>query len=124
MKTKNRTLWLLILVVVYSAWAVTSVSAHALLLRSNPEANAVLEKPPVQVELYFSESLEPQLSSISVLDTNGVAVDVGDGRPRRDDQSCCRCPREECVEKIGCSTCYLATRVVRTDPLNQVIPVW
>ena len=80
MKTKNRTLWLLILVIVYSAWAVTSVSAHALLLRSNPAANAVLEKPPVQVELFFSESLEPQLSLISVIDTNNVIVDVGDVR--------------------------------------------
>ena len=80
MKIKHRKIWLVFIVIFYSAWAVTSVSAHALLLRSNPQANAVLEKPPVQVELFFSESLEPQLSSISVIDTNNVIVDVGDVR--------------------------------------------
>src|SRR5258706_13667337 len=70
----------MIIVVVYSALTVTAVSAHALLLRSNPQANAVLEKPPVQAELFFSESLEPQLSSIKVIDTNNLVVDVGDVR--------------------------------------------
>jgi copper transport protein len=79
-KIKHRKIWLVFIVIFYSACAVTSVSAHALLLRSNPQANAVLEKPPVQVELFFSESLEPQLSSISVIDTNNVIVDVGDVR--------------------------------------------
>jgi len=79
-KIKNRTIWLMIIVVIYSALTVTAVSAHALLLRSNPQANAVLEKPPVQVELFFSESLEPQLSSIKVVDTNNLVVDVGDVR--------------------------------------------
>ena len=80
MKIKNRTIWLFIVVIFYSASAVTSVSAHALLLRSNPQANEILAKPPVQVELFFSESLEPQLSSIKVLDTNNLIVDVGDVR--------------------------------------------
>jgi len=79
-KIKKRIIWLFIVVVFYSAWVVTSVSAHALLLRSNPLANQVLAKPPVQVELFFSESLEPQLSSIKVLDTNNLIVDVGDVR--------------------------------------------
>ena len=68
------------IVVLYSAWAVTTVYAHALLLRSTPQANAVLEKSPVQVELFFSEPLEPNLSSIKVYDSNNVQVDVGDLR--------------------------------------------
>jgi len=77
-----------VLVVLYCAGAATSVSAHALLVRSNPSANAVLEQPPVQVELFFSEPLEPQLSSISVIDSNNIIVDAGDARvdtsdPRR-----------------------------------------
>jgi copper transport protein len=79
-KIKNRTIGLLIIVVLYSAWAVIPVSAHALLLRSNPQTNTILEKPPVQVELFFSEPLEPQLSSIKVIDSNNVVVDVGDVR--------------------------------------------
>lgn len=80
MKIKKRTIWLLIIVILYGAWAVTPVSAHAILLRSNPQANGALEKPPVQVELLFSEPLESKLSSISVFDANNLVVDVGDVR--------------------------------------------
>jgi copper transport protein len=79
-KIKKRIIWMLLLVLLYSAWAVPSVSAHALLVRSTPAANAVLEQAPVQVELFFSEPLEPQLSSISVIDSNNLTVDVGDVR--------------------------------------------
>ena len=80
MKIKARAIWLCLLVLIYSAWAVTPVSAHALLLRSTPEANAVLEKSPAQVELVFSEPLEPELSSITVFDSNNLIVDAGDVR--------------------------------------------
>jgi copper transport protein len=79
-KSKNRKIWLLIVVVLYSAWAVTPVFAHALLLRSNPEANAVLPQAPAQVELFFSETVEAKLSTINVYDTGGNEVDVGDVR--------------------------------------------
>ena len=65
---------------IFSAWGTSLVSAHALLVRSVPAANAVLEQPPVQVELYFSEPLEPTLSSISVVDSNIRIVDAGDVR--------------------------------------------
>ena len=77
MKFNRHTIWLILIVLLYSAWAVPSVSAHAVLLRSNPSANAVLEQPPVQVELFFSEPLEAGLSSISVVDSNNLIVDVG-----------------------------------------------
>ena len=80
MKLKRYSIWLLVLVLGYSAWAVTTVSAHALLVRSNPSANAVLEKAPVQVELFFSEPLDPQVSSIAVFDSTNRAVDAGDVR--------------------------------------------
>jgi copper transport protein len=72
--------WLIVLILLYSTWVVPSVSAHALLLRSNPQANAVLPQSPAQVELFFSEALEPQLSTIKVLDSNNLVVDVGDVR--------------------------------------------
>ena len=80
MKIKNRSIWLIFLILAYSAWVVTPVSAHTLLLRSTPEANAVLEKSPAQVELIFSEPLEPELSSITVYDSNNLIVDAGDVR--------------------------------------------
>ena len=84
MKIKKH-VWLVLITllcsVLYSAVTrVGSVSAHAVLLRSNPQANAVLDRSPAQVELFFSEPLEPNLSSISVIDSNLLAVDAGDVR--------------------------------------------
>jgi copper transport protein len=79
-KIKKQGLWVGIVVLLLSAVTATAVSAHAVLLRSNPQANAVLDKSPVQVELFFSEPLEPNLSSISVVDSNLAAVDAGDVR--------------------------------------------
>jgi copper transport protein len=72
--------WLILLVILYSAWAVSSASAHALLVRSTPAANAILAQPPVQVEIFFSEPLEGQLSSVLVFSSNNLRVDAGDVR--------------------------------------------
>nr|MDQ3005632.1 copper resistance protein CopC [Chloroflexota bacterium] len=80
MKFKKRFVWSVEVVLIFSAWAVISVSAHALLVGSVPAANAILEQAPVQVELNFSEPLEPTLSSIRVLDSNNLSVDAGDVR--------------------------------------------
>jgi len=79
-KIKHRNILVAIIILLYAGWTVIPVSAHALLLRSNPAANAVLDQPPIQVELFFSETLESKLSSITVIDSNGVTVDVGDSR--------------------------------------------
>jgi copper transport protein len=57
---------------------VVPVLAHALLVRSIPEANAVLDRAPAQVELFFSETVDPAFSTIKVLDANGQPVDNGD----------------------------------------------
>ncbi len=80
MKRRRHFLWSVLIILAYSAWTVTSASAHALLLRSTPVANAVLQQPPVQVEIYFSEALETNLSSIQVFDSNNLQVDTGDAR--------------------------------------------
>ena len=60
--------------------AVAPALAHALLMRSIPEANAVLDRAPAQVELFFSEAVDPTFSTIKVLDTNGQSVDNGDSQ--------------------------------------------
>jgi len=59
---------------------VTPALAHALLLRSIPDANVALDRAPAQVELFFSESLDPSFSKVTVLGSTGTAVDVGDSR--------------------------------------------
>jgi copper transport protein len=80
MQIRKQHLLLLALVLIYCAWAVTPVHAHAVLLRSNPASNAVLAQAPAQVELFFSEPVEANLSTVSVLDSNAKSVDLGDMR--------------------------------------------
>lgn len=55
-------------------------AAHAVLLRSVPEANAALAHAPVQIELFFSEPLEASFSTVTVLDTAGQTADARDVR--------------------------------------------
>ena len=70
-----------LLVVTVLAWTgVTVVQAHAMLMRSIPDANASLTSSPAQIELFFSETVAANLSKISVLDQNGKHVDAGASR--------------------------------------------
>ena len=72
---------LLLLVVVVSLFVTASPAlAHALLLRSVPDANAALDRAPAQIELYFSEGLDGSFSNITVLDATGKAVDNKDSK--------------------------------------------
>src|ERR1044071_5026899 len=80
MKITRRLVLVMVIALLYSAWAVFPVLAHAILLRSNPAANAVLPQPPVQVELFFSEAADGTLSDIKVYNSTGGQVDVGDVR--------------------------------------------
>nr|MBA2679808.1 copper resistance protein CopC/CopD [Ktedonobacteraceae bacterium] len=52
--------------------------AHALLLRSDPAANAVLNAPPPRIRLFFSEDLNDLTSRIVVVDTTNHQVDNDD----------------------------------------------
>ena len=56
------------------------VFAHALLVRSVPEANAALDRAPAQIELSFTETLEPSFSTITVFNSSGAQVDNGDSK--------------------------------------------
>jgi len=51
--------------------AIPTVQAHALLVRSLPEAGAELTAAPATIELWFSEPLEPQFSNIRRVDAQG-----------------------------------------------------
>ncbi len=67
------------------AWFVLSLSvllmgtaeAHALLVRSDPAANAELLQAPTTIELWFSEPLESGFSSARVLDASGKEMPAG-----------------------------------------------
>lgn len=53
---------------------VAPVFAHANLLRSDPPASATLDRAPAVISLWFSEPVEPDFSSINLLDGKGSAV--------------------------------------------------
>ena len=60
-------------------------AAHANLADSDPAANSVLETPPSEVTIRFTEPLEAALSEIRVLDSRGEQVDLGDSALDPDD---------------------------------------
>jgi methionine-rich copper-binding protein CopC len=52
--------------------------AHAQLRRAEPAVGGTVRSPPAQVELTFSEALEPRFSAITVTDAAGTQVDKHD----------------------------------------------
>src|SRR5579885_3882612 len=52
-----------------------TASAHALPTRSDPPANAILQAPPSQVRMWFSEDLNPFSSKLVVVDPANREVD-------------------------------------------------
>lgn len=63
------TFWLLAIV--------QPAAAHGYIVRSVPEDRAVLERSPTRVQYWFSESLEPDFSSINVRDRSGEIIATG-----------------------------------------------
>src|SRR5712671_6299326 len=53
-------------------------NAHAILLRSDPTKDAVLNAAPQQVRMWFSEDLNPAFTTAQVVDGKNVRVDKGD----------------------------------------------
>lgn len=53
------------------------VSAHGYIVRAIPEDRAALERSPARVSYWFSESLEPEFSSITVRDSAGSVIASG-----------------------------------------------
>ncbi|HET9728284.1 MAG TPA: copper homeostasis periplasmic binding protein CopC [Acidimicrobiia bacterium] len=52
--------------------------AHAFLDSATPAVGSAVHGAPVQVELHFSEGLEPAFSTVRVDDAKGKRVDAGD----------------------------------------------
>ena len=69
-----------ILPLVTLGWLVVAApgaSAHALLRDSSPKDGAILDTPPTEVVIDFTEPPDLGLSSITVVDANGQAVETG-----------------------------------------------
>jgi copper transport protein len=72
----------LLLVILSQGWA----DAHALLLRATPSSSQTLSQPPTDVQLLFSEPIDPVFSNVRVLDASGQPVDLGDSHVDPDNE--------------------------------------
>jgi copper transport protein len=73
---------LLVLFAVLTAVALmpAPAAAHANLVQSDPPAQSSVTRAPDQVQLLFSEPIEPRFIEVSVLNRDRVRVDKGDAR--------------------------------------------
>ncbi|MGH9197668.1 MAG: copper resistance CopC family protein, partial [Acidimicrobiia bacterium] len=55
-----------------------SASAHAQYIRSQPEQNSAIAQSPIEVLIWFTESVEIGFSEIQVIGATGVRQDNGD----------------------------------------------
>jgi len=76
-RTAVRPGWLLALALAVGLAGVGRAHAHALLLRSSPEADAELTQPPAAIDLWFSEPLEPGFSRARLIGPAGQAIAAG-----------------------------------------------
>ena len=59
---------------------VRPAAAHANLVQSDPPAQSSVTRAPAQIQLLFSEAIEPRFLEVSVLDRERKQVDAGDAR--------------------------------------------
>ncbi len=57
------------------------IFAHATPVQYIPAASSVLERPPAQIAIHFSERIEPRVSSVVVLAPDGSRADLADSAP-------------------------------------------
>ena len=78
MNARKKLLSVLLAVVLLLGFFTSTASAHGVLVKSDPPANAVLSAAPARVRLWFNESVSPSFSEIQVLDKDGRRVDKSD----------------------------------------------
>lgn len=54
--------------------------AHAFLDRADPSVGSTVRTPPAQVQIWFTEGLEPAFSKIQVVNQSGQQVDKKDSQ--------------------------------------------
>jgi copper transport protein len=101
----------LIGVLAVCGWSAVPAHAHAELLRSDPPSNAVLDKSPARIDLLFTEEIEANLSTVSVLDSNGDSV--GAGAPEGDPNNATRVTVS--VPRLEDGVYTVSWRVIATD---------
>jgi copper transport protein len=76
---------ILALLLVVGASQPATAWAHAELDRADPAPGSDLDQPPAQLQLFFSEAVDPSFSRVQLLNDKGDAVDQGDSHVAPDD---------------------------------------
>jgi methionine-rich copper-binding protein CopC len=88
-RAKNKPLLMALLAMAALLAVATDVAAHARVKRANPAVGGTVSASaaPTALQVWFTEKLEPALSTIEVVDSKGTRMDRGDVRIDPDDQT-------------------------------------
>ena len=89
----------------------TTLEGHAFLKRAEPSVGSTVQSSPGQVRIWFSEKIEPTLSSVQVFDASGREVDNHDGHLDRSSQELLRVS----LPPLQAGTYKVVWRVVSVD---------
>jgi len=90
MYSKNsKTILARVIGLIIYCWAAcpTSVFAHAILVRSNPEKDATVNESPNVIGVWFNEGVGSEYKALAVIDSNGKRVDNHDAEQGLTDKS-------------------------------------
>ncbi len=89
MQVNYQTFRMALLIVVALSGVASEVTAHARVKRANPAVGGVVTAAsmPTELQVWFSEQLEPALSTIEVVDQAGTRMDRGDVRVDNEDHT-------------------------------------
>ena len=91
--------------------ASTTVEGHAFLKRAEPAVGSTIQSSPVHIRIWFSEKIEPTLSSVQVFEASGREVDNHDAHVDRSSQELLRVS----LPPLQAGTYKVVWRVVSVD---------
>ena len=100
----------IILLLIFVA-GLARLEAHAFLKDANPGVGSTLQTSPSEVQIRFTENIEPAVSSIQVFDASGKEVDKRDLHLDRSDHALLHIS----LPPLGAGTYKVTWRVVSVD---------
>jgi methionine-rich copper-binding protein CopC len=100
----------IILLLIFVA-GLARLEAHAFLKDANPGVGSTIQTSPSEVQIRFTENIEPAVSSIQVFDASGKEVDKRDLHLDRSDHALLHIS----LPPLGVGTYKVTWRVVSVD---------
>ena len=100
----------IILLLIFVA-GLASLEAHAFLEHADPAVGSSVQTSPSEVQIRFTENIEPVVSSIQVFDASGKEVDKRDLHLDRSDHALLHIS----LPQLGMGTYKVTWRVVSVD---------